>query len=281
MYRCLNPGAIGVKLPWMECLPLAAASGFEGFDVPIDPAVPASKYKDALAAHGLRPGGAGLPVDFRGDEKKFEDGLARLEPIAARAAEVGITRFATWILPFSDTRPFKENFRWHAGHLGRAAKVLATHGCSLGLEFIGPKTCRKGRKYPFVRTMEQMLELAEAVGPNVGLLLDAWHWYTSLGTVEDILALDAKQVVYVHINDAPGGIAVDAQVDNVRALPGETGVIDLVGFLGALRGIGYEGPVTPEPFKKELAALPPAEAVRRAGEALARVWSLCPGTQKL
>jgi len=266
MYRSLNPGAIGVKLPWMECLPLAAASGFEGFDVPIDPAVPASKYKEALAAHGLRPGGAGLPVDFRGDEKKFEDGLTRLDPIAVRAAEVGVTRFATWILPFSDTRPFKENFRFHAERLGKAAKVLAAHGGCLGLEFIGPKTSRKGRKYPFVRTMEQMLELAEAVGPNAGLLLDAWHWYTSLGTVEDIRALDAKQV--------------DAQVDNVRALPGETGVIDLVGFLGALRDIGYEGPVVPEPFKKELAALPPADAVRRTGEALARVWSLCPGTQK-
>jgi sugar phosphate isomerase/epimerase len=279
MYRCLNPGAIGVRLPWEECLPLAKENGFEGFDVPIDPAVPASKYQEALAKHGLRPGGAGLPVDFRGEQAKFDQGIGRLEALAARAAEVGITRFATWILPFSDTRPYKENFRFHAERLGKAAKVLAAHGCRLGLEFIGPKTCRLGHKYPFVRTMEPMLDLAEAVGPNAGLLLDAWHWYTSLGTVEDLLALDPKQVVYVHINDAPAGIPVDQQKDNVRALPGETGVIDLKGFLGALAQIGYDGPVTPEPFVKELAALPPAEAVRRVGEALQKVWSLCPAMQ--
>ena len=272
MYRCLNPGAIGVSLPWEKCLPLARQGGFDGIDVDADPSRPASYYTDALAAHGLRPGGAGLPVDFRGDAGKFEAGLAALEPLAARAAQVGVTRFATWILPFSDTLPLRENFRLHAERLGLAARILAAHGAALGLEFIGPKTIRKGHKYPFVRTMEHMLDLAAATGPNVGLLLDAWHWYTSLGTVEDILALEPRQVVYVHINDAPAGVPVDEQVDNVRRLPGETGVIDLAGFLGALAKIGYDGPVVPEPFVKELGRMPPLEAVRRTGDALAGVW---------
>jgi len=45
------------------------------------------------------------------------------------------------------------------------------------------------------------------------------------------------------------------QVDSVRALPGETGVIDIAGFLQALHAIGYSGPVTPEPFKKELGGM--------------------------
>jgi len=276
MYRCLNPGAIGVRLPWPKCLPLAREHGFEGLDLSVDPAVPAAEYVEALAGAGLKPGGMGLPVPFRDDEAKCAEGLSRLGPIAARAAEVGVTRFATWILPFSDTRPLKENWRLHADRLGRAARILAQHGCRLGLEFIGPKTARLGRKFPFVRTMEHMLDLCEACGPNVGLLLDAWHWYTSLGTVEDILALEPGQVVYVHINDAPAGIPVDQQRDNVRALPGETGVIDLAGFLGALRKIGYDGPVVPEPFVKELATLAPEESVRRVGEALKRVWALPP-----
>jgi len=76
----------------------------------------------------------------------------------------------------------------------------------------------------------------------------------------------------VHINDAPSGIAVDAQRDNVRRLPGETGIIDLKGFLGALRKIGYDGPVVPEPFVPELGTLPADEAIRRVGEALKRIW---------
>ena len=59
-----------------------------------------------------------------------------------------------------------------------------------------------------------------------------------------------------------------------------TGCSGLAGFLGALMKIGYDGPVVPEPFVKDLATLPPADAARRVGDALGRVWSLCPGTQK-
>jgi len=58
----------------------------------------------------------------------------------------------------------------------------------------------------------------------------------------------------------------------VRRLPGETGVEDVAGFLGALRTIGYDGPVVPEPFVKELGELPPEEAIRRTGRALGSVW---------
>jgi len=44
-------------------------------------------------------------------------------------------------------------------------------------------------------------------------------------------------------------------IDNVRDVPGATGVIDIKGFLKALDSIGYDGPVVPEPFKKDLTEL--------------------------
>ena len=66
----------------------------------------------------------------------------------------------------------------------------------------------------------------------------------------------AEQIIHVHINDAPPGIPIDEQQDLVRELPGETGIIDIKGFLGLLRRIGYDGPVTVEPFKRELQDLP-------------------------
>lgn len=123
--------------------------------------------------------------------------------------------------------------------------------------------------------MDGVLKLCDAIGTeNVGLLLDSWHWYTSHGTVEQIRGLRSRQIIYVHINDAPQGIPVDEQRDNVRRLPGETGVIDIVGFLRALREVGYDGPVTPEPFDGRLRSLPIQEAVRKSGEAVSRVWSL-------
>jgi len=45
---------------------------------------------------------------------------------------------------------------------------------------------------------------------------------------------------------------VDEQLDNKRELPGQTGVIDLAAFMGALDDIGYDGPVSVEPFCERL-----------------------------
>jgi len=280
MYRCMSPGVIGISMDWRQCLPLAKENSFEGFDVPLEAGQPASLYRDALAHHSLKPGGTPLPINFRGEPKAYDEGLSKLPAIARLAAEVGQTRFFTWILSASNTLPMKENIRFHVEKLAPAAKVLADHGCTLGLEFLGPRTLREGHKYTFVHTMEQMLELAAQVGPNCGLLLDCWHWYTSLGTVEEILTLQARQVVYVHVNDAPAGVPIDQQQDLVRRLPGATGVIDLAGFLDALRTIGYDGPVVAEPFEPKLGQMPPEEAARLVGQAMRRVWSL-PASPKL
>jgi len=273
MYRCINPGAVGIALDWEACLPLARDNGFEGIDLTIDPKLPASRYLEALQRYGLKPGGMGLPFHMGEDESMIAETMTMLPAICKRAQEVGQTRFYTWILSFSDHLEWKENFNFHADWLGKAARVLDEYGCRLGLEFIGPRTLREGHRYGFIHTMEEMLELCQAVGPNAGLLLDAYHWYTSLGTVEELLTLENRQVVYVHINDAPAGIPIDQQQDLVRCLPGETGVIDLPRFLGALRQIGYDGPVVPEPFVKELSEIPPAEAAGRVGKALGQVWT--------
>jgi sugar phosphate isomerase/epimerase len=274
MYPCLNPGNIGVQLPWEECLPLARGNGFAGIDVPVDPQKSASYYLDLLARYELKPGGMALPFTPSDSQAKVAEGLTRLPAIAARAREIGQTRFYIWIMPFSDTLDRKVNFKLQAERLGHTARILGEQGCSLGLEFIGPKTLREGHRYGFLRTMDEMLDLCEAAGENVGLLLDAYHWWTSLGVVDDLLRLENRQVVYVHINDGQPGLAVDEQLDLVRCLPGESGKIDIAAFFKALRTIGYDGPVVPEPFEKKLAALPPAEAVRLVSESVRKVWGM-------
>ena len=74
----------------------------------------------------------------------------------------------------------------------------------------------------------------------------------------------------MHVNDAPG-LPVEAQVDHVRAMPGETGVIDIAAFLGALAEIGYDGPVMAEPFSERVGGLPPAEACAETVASLRKV----------
>ena len=229
--------------------------------------------KGLLAENGLVLGGWGLPVDYQGDDQKFRDTLAQLPRQAALARDLGCTRFATWMMPASNDLAFAENFERMRKRFREICLILKDHGCALGVEFIGPKTLRAQFKYEFIWNLPGMLELCAAVGTgNMGLLLDCWHWYTSGGDLGQITGLRPEQVVYVHVNDAPAGVERDEQVDNVRAMPMETGVIDLPGFLKGLDRIGYDGPVTPEPFDKRLQAMRPLDAAKAAAEAMRKAW---------
>ena len=267
MYKALSPGTIGVRpRDLREAVAWAGRHGFGGVEVGAREVADlveqegAAAVRSVFAAAGVRPAGFGLPIDWRGATEAWRAGVEALPRLARAAAAIGATRCMTWILPGSDERPPEENRRFHVERLTPPARILADAGCRLGLEFLGPKTLRDGRTYPFIHTMREMLALGAEIGPNVGLLLDSWHWYTSHATLDDVRTLRPEQVVYVHVNDAPAGVPVDEQIDNVRALPGETGVIDITGFLRALQAIGYDGPVVPEPFKQDLRALPSDEA---------------------
>jgi sugar phosphate isomerase/epimerase len=280
MFKNLCAGAVGVSGTTEELAALAQATGFGGMDLNVGEAADRTDagQLDSLRAlyrgHGLRAGGFGLPVDFRGEEAKFREGLAALPRLAKAAAAMDCHRCATWILPGSDTLPFKENFEFHRSRLEACARILQEHGCWLGLEFVGPRTSRARRKHEFIWDLPGMLELADAIGTgNVGLLLDCWHWYTSEGTVDDLLALRPEQIVYVHVNDAPAGVPLEEHIDNQRAMPGETGVIDIAGFLGALDRIGFDGPITAEPFNPKLRELPREEAARLVSKSLDTIFA--------
>ncbi|MBS7615301.1 sugar phosphate isomerase/epimerase [Candidatus Bathyarchaeota archaeon] len=280
MFRNLNLGALGFKAPLYEAADLAIKGGFQGIDIDIFEIEnllkmqSADDIKEMLKRKKLKLGGWGLPVNFRKDDETFQKDLDNLPRQAKMASTLGCFRVFTWLMPFSDTLPYKENFDLHVSRLREVANVLEDCGCVLGLEFVGPKTSWARGKYEFIHTMDGVLKLREAIkNKNVGLLLDCWHWYTSHTTVDQIRQLKSNDVVYVHVNDAPPGVPVDEQVDSIRRLPGETGVIDIVGFLNALRKIGYDGPVTPEPFDKSLKEMPIEKAVIKTGEAMKKVWS--------
>ena len=188
-------------------------------------------------------------------------------------ASVGATRVTLVVRPGSDERAFEENFKWHIDRIRPVAEILNDEGCRLGLEFLGPRTLRTDKAFGFIYTAAGMLALADAIGTgNVGLLLDSWHWYTGQGTISDLSSLAVREVVHVHVNDAPAGVDVSEQIDNKRALPTETGVIDLVGFLKALKEMGYDGPVTPEPFSERVRKMEPVQAMQSAHDGLDEAW---------
>jgi hypothetical protein len=143
----------------------------------------------------------------------------------------------------SNERALAENIRFHLDRFTPIAAILREHDIRLGLEFIGPKTLRDSQKHPFIWKMFDMLEPGEAHRPERRACSSTCGTSTRATARSRPAQAAADDVVYVHVNDAPRGVAVDEQLDNVRDLPGATGVIDIAGFLRTLKEIGYDGPV--------------------------------------
>jgi sugar phosphate isomerase/epimerase len=279
MFRNLGVGELGHRATLQESLDLAKQYGFSGVTFSIAEAHALAEANspayvaDLFAQAGVRPGAWGFPVQFRQDKAQWREGLDMLPAYAALAQALGCYRTFTWLSPADDERSFAENFRFHVDRLHPAAQILSDYGCRFGLEFVGPRTSRQGKRYAFIHTLEGARALAAALGTsNVGLLLDIWHLHTSHGRNDDILEVPGEEIVYVHVNDAPAGVKTDELIDNVRTLPGETGVLDMAGFLDALAQVGYDGPVSAEPFSERVRDMGVEEAVAETAAAFDRVW---------
>lgn len=232
----------------------------------------AEAANEYLQQHGVQVGAIGLSAQWRIDDVQFRNGLAQLIEDAKAASQVGCQACTTFILPSTDLEaaPFMAAA---TRRLRLVAQILDAYGIRLALEFVGPHHLRTKWKNPFIWTVDQTLEWIDTIGcRNVGLLYDSYHWYTNeLGT-DEIKKLDKSQIVHVHINDAPP-VPVAEALDNDRLYPGE-GVIDLAGFLQALKQIGYDGVVAQEVLTPQ----PPAESsealIRKSQAAFDRVFAV-------
>jgi sugar phosphate isomerase/epimerase len=254
---------------------LAEKYGFMGIGMSMEPIeeLGADEVEQYLDVYSLVPAMTGIPVNFRDDDETFENDLARLPFFAQAMSEVGCTRVTTWIMPWHETLSYEERFERLRERTARICDVLETYGLRYGLEFVGPETMRRHKPNPFIHDIDGMLELIEAVDyPNLGFLLDAFHWYASGGTAEDLQKLSDDLIVAVHVNDAAAGVAREQQIDNQREMPGATGVIDIETFMNALVSMNYSGPVVVEPFNQEVREMPSEKAVQFTAESLDAIW---------
>jgi sugar phosphate isomerase/epimerase len=261
MFLSLNSVLISGRVKWPEFARLAAKVGFPGTDVALAPAMKAGAgaTRDLLAQLKVKPAVLDFPVEFRKDDATFEAGLPKLKEAAPFAAAIGCPRMVTYIMSSSPI-PKDELRRTYKARFTECARILAGSNVRLGLEFLGPLHLRKQFPNEFIWRMNEMLEFTKECGPNVGLLLDVWHWHHAGATTGDIIAAGREAIVHVHFNDAPN-LPPEQIRDNQRLLPGE-GVIDLVGFLRALQKIGYTDALSVEVFGRGLKDMPPEEAAR-------------------
>src|SRR6476619_4894137 len=79
----------------------------------------ADAVKALYAERGLHMGGWGLPVNWRGTDQQFYEGLSRLPAAAQLAAQLGCHRVMTVVLGWSDEMPRREHFNFTVKRLSR------------------------------------------------------------------------------------------------------------------------------------------------------------------
>ncbi|MDR2094488.1 MAG: sugar phosphate isomerase/epimerase [Treponema sp.] len=276
MYLAFAADVIGFSLSFRECAKIVSKTGYKGFwfNIDRDAELSVSETRELLEEFKLLPAGFGLPVNFRTDEAVFTADLAKLPRYAEFAKNVGLSRCMTWIMPGSDTLEYRENFDLHRKRLSEVAAILGANGISLGLEFVGPYTKRKDMKYEFIHNLDGALELSSAIKTgHTGIVMDIFHWDTARQKREDFARLGTeKNIILVHLNDAPSGVPLDEQLDNVRGLPGAYGTLRFAEFFDGLKSLGYTGPAVVEPFYPALARMSFEEAAKAVYASAMKVW---------
>jgi sugar phosphate isomerase/epimerase len=276
MFISLNGSLVGSKtgpdgrrvlaVEWPEFARLAARVGYGGTDVNLSGAM--TKGVDATQALfselKIKPGICGFPAPVFGhDEAAFQAGLAKLPGAAEFAQAIGCPRMMAVLPPSSET-PKAELRKIYKDRLAAVSEILLRSKVRLGMEFLGPMYMHTRLPHEFIWRMDETLDFAKECGPNIGLVLDAWHWHHSGATIDDILHAGKSRIVTIHVSDARKQPPEEVR-DNQRLLPGE-GVINLVGFFQALQKIGYADAVSPEPLGRIPPSTSPEEGARMGFE---------------
>jgi 2-keto-myo-inositol isomerase len=98
--------------------------------------------------------------------------------------------------------------------------------------------------------------------PNVGFVLDTFHFFAGGSVVASIRRVDPRRIFIVHINDVERGPR-RAMHDALRLYPGK-GIIPLHAILGALKAIGYGGKISVEIFRPQYWSRAPLQVAREA-----------------
>ncbi len=222
--------------------------------------LPASAADGLWKELGLVPGLVGGLVNASpfAPEDAFTQGIQGIEARAAAAAEAGATMTGI-VLPNRSDLPEPQARALILQRLRRIGQGLAGSGIRLAVEFLGVRTLLPERSHPFLQSYTAVLDLLTETGyDQIGLLLDAYHWYASGTSAAAVAATPAQRLVYLHINDCKPG-PLDRIQDADRLIPGE-GVIDLPAWLRAVAATGFDGCIAPEVLGPRLQGMTTAEA---------------------
>jgi 2-keto-myo-inositol isomerase len=198
-------------------------------------------------------------VTFR-DADAYESIKAECEELSQIAANIGCPFIV--VVPgklpnsgASRTEVVAESVRV----LSELCDIATRHDVGLAFEFLGQTDCS-------VQTLDLAHEIVRATDrPNLGLVIDSFHFYAGGSTLEMIEAVDPKLIYVFHINDAEN-LPREQLLDKHRLLPG-LGILPLREMIAAFRRIGYDTVASVEIFRPEYWDRDPFALAREAREA--------------
>lgn len=242
---------------FVERCRVASAAGFTGIGLHVDDlartiasGLDVAGMRAVLADTGLRV----VEIEFLGgwaldaDPAELEGTVGRIEAVAdafgGRHVSAGEFRGDAYLdLDAASTR------------LDVLARRLARRDLQVAVEGF-PWSSLAGET-----TVPELLRRVHA--PNIGQLIDVWHFFHNGGTPDAV----SGPIAAVQLNDGPrvhGDYLRHARA--ARRLPGE-GELDVVGLLRAVLRTGFTGPWCVEVNTPDFRALPVDEAARRAAAA--------------
>jgi len=159
-------------------------------------------------------------------------------------------------------RPDQTSLERAVVSLAQAGQWAAGFNVRLALEFRGQDA--------FCSSLDTALALVAQCGePNVGVCLDAFHFYKGPSKGEDLELLTAKNLFHVQLCDVPG-VPRELMTDSDRVFPGE-GDFRLSPIIQRLKAIDYGGAVSVELFNPMVWAAKPTQVVELGLTALKNV----------
>ncbi|PKI21096.1 isomerase [Staphylococcus succinus] len=145
--------------------------------------------------------------------------------------------------------------------LKQLALMAAEYDIKLALEFLGAP-------YATVNTFNQAHAIIQEINdPNVGIVLDFFHFYAMGSRLDDLKNGDIDNIFLLHINDVddyPIGILTDED----RCFPG-LGVIDIPGILSTLKDMAFQGEyISIELFRPEYYQMPAEDVIKKSKETM-------------
>lgn len=241
---CINQ-ATTMKAEFKTAMDAYSKAGFRQVELWLDSVKPfleknsVAVARRAMSDLGLEPRSACCECEglfFRGvpeREKKWEAFKRKLDV----SAQLGANRFVMCSGISVKVQP--DDYTAAVPMLHDVGDLGKQFGIIIGIEFI------RGAK--FLGCVETTANLLRQVGhPNLGVLVDTFHFYAGISKLGDIAQLKPGEISWVHIDDVPPKPR-ELLEDSDRVYVGD-GILPLEKILPVLARV-YQGPVSFEAFQ--------------------------------